>query len=93
MAWQAGRSSDGARAGRAKRARAFAGDRRAAKSHLRRLEVKPGITGLWQVKARRDPSFKTSMALDIEYIDRRSLLLDLKLALETIPTVLKGMGQ
>ena len=61
--------------------------------HLRRLEVKPGITGLWQVKARRDPSFKTSMALDIEYIDRWSLLLDLKLVLETIPTVLKGMGQ
>lgn len=61
--------------------------------HLRRLEVKPGITGLWQLKARRDPSFKTSMALDIEYIDRWSLLLDLKLVLETIPTVLKGMGQ
>jgi exopolysaccharide biosynthesis polyprenyl glycosylphosphotransferase len=60
--------------------------------HLRRLDVKPGITGLWQVRARRDPSFEINMALDVEYIDRWSLWLDLKLILETIPTIFKGMG-
>ena len=36
---------------------------------LRRLDVKPGVTGLWQVTARRDPSFETNMALDLEYIE------------------------
>ncbi len=61
--------------------------------HLRRLDVKPGITGLWQVRARRDPSFEKTMALDVEYIDRWSLGLDFKLILETIPTIFKGMGQ
>ena len=41
--------------------------------HLRRLDVKPGLTGLWQVTARRDPSFETNLALDVEYIEKWSL--------------------
>ncbi len=60
--------------------------------HLRRLDVKPGMTGLWQVTARRDPSFETNMALDLEYIDSWSLALDVKILLRTIPAVLKAEG-
>jgi exopolysaccharide biosynthesis polyprenyl glycosylphosphotransferase len=59
---------------------------------LRRLDVKPGITGLWQVTARRDPSFETNMALDLEYIERWSLALDAKILLKTLPVVLRAEG-
>ena len=58
----------------------------------RRLEVKPGITGLWQVNARANPSFETCMKLDLEYMKRWSLLLDCKILLWTIPAVLAGEG-
>ena len=61
--------------------------------HLRRLDVLPGITGLWQVKARRDPSFDKYLNLDLEYIENWSMKLDLKILLETIPVVLKGTGE
>jgi len=60
--------------------------------HLRRLDVKPGMTGLWQVTARRDPSFDTNMALDLEYIENWSLGLDMKILLRTIPAVVRGDG-
>jgi exopolysaccharide biosynthesis polyprenyl glycosylphosphotransferase len=60
--------------------------------HLRRLDVKPGITGLWQVTARRDPSFETNMALDLEYIENWSLGSDLRILLKTIPSVLQAEG-
>jgi exopolysaccharide biosynthesis polyprenyl glycosylphosphotransferase len=60
--------------------------------HLRRLDIKPGITGLWQVTARRDPSFETNMALDLEYIEGWSLWLDLKILARTIPAVLRAEG-
>ena len=59
----------------------------------RRLDVKPGITGLWQVIARTDPSFETCMKLDLEYMKRWSLSLDFKLLVQTIPAVLAGDGQ
>src|SRR6266480_109475 len=59
----------------------------------RRLEVKPGITGLWQVIARRNPSFEACLTLDLEYMKRWSLLLDCKILLWTIPAVLAGEGQ
>jgi lipopolysaccharide/colanic/teichoic acid biosynthesis glycosyltransferase len=61
--------------------------------HLRRLEVRPGITGLWQVTARKDPSFETSMNLDLEYIESWSFMLDLKILAKTLPAVLNGDGQ
>lgn len=60
---------------------------------LRRLEMRPGLTGLWQVMARQDPSFERSLALDLKYIDNWSFPLDLKLMLQTIPAVCKGQGQ
>jgi exopolysaccharide biosynthesis polyprenyl glycosylphosphotransferase len=60
--------------------------------HLRRLDVKPGLTGLWQVTARRDPSFETNLSLDIQYIENWSLGLDVRILLSTIPTVARGEG-
>jgi exopolysaccharide biosynthesis polyprenyl glycosylphosphotransferase len=59
---------------------------------LRRLDVKPGVTGLWQVTARRDPSFETNMALDLQYIESWSLALDVKILLKTLPVVLRAEG-
>ncbi len=61
--------------------------------HLRRLDVKPGVTGLWQVTARRDPSFDTNMVLDLEYIENWTLRLDLSILVQTISVVLEGGGQ
>lgn len=61
--------------------------------HLRRLDVKPGVTGLWQVTARRDPSFDTNMVLDLEYIENWTLRLDLNILLRTFSAVLAGGGQ
>jgi len=60
--------------------------------HLRRLDVKPGMTGLWQVTARKDPSFETNMKLDLEYIENWSLGLDLKILWRTLPAVINAEG-
>lgn len=59
---------------------------------LRRLDMTPGMTGLWQVTARRDPSFARNMALDREYIEHWSLWLDMQILCKTIPAVLDGSG-
>jgi lipopolysaccharide/colanic/teichoic acid biosynthesis glycosyltransferase len=58
----------------------------------RRFAVRPGITGLWQVKGRSLTSFPEMIALDVEYVERRSLLLNLKIILLTVPTVIHGKG-
>ncbi|MCR8635970.1 sugar transferase [Paenibacillus radicis (ex Xue et al. 2023)] len=58
----------------------------------RRLEVLPGITGLWQVSGRSDLSFQQWMSLDIYYIENWSIAFDIKILLKTIPVVLKGEG-
>lgn len=58
----------------------------------RRLEVLPGITGLWQVSGRSNLSFQQWMKLDIYYIENWSIGLDIKILLKTIPCVLKGEG-
>lgn len=60
--------------------------------HRRRLSVKPGLTGLWQVTARQDPSFDSRAQLDLEYIDTWSPVLDAKIMLQTIPAVMKSTG-
>jgi exopolysaccharide biosynthesis polyprenyl glycosylphosphotransferase len=60
--------------------------------HFRRLDVTPGITGLWQVTARQDPSFETNLALDLEYIESWSLWLDLRILWRTLGVVLRGTG-
>ncbi|HEY0758492.1 MAG TPA: sugar transferase [Acidisarcina sp.] len=60
--------------------------------HFRRLEVTPGLTGLWQVQARSDPSFERYIALDTAYVENWSFWLDLKLLVMTAGVVLKGTG-
>jgi len=60
--------------------------------HARRLTMRPGLTGLWQVKARTNPSLAARVHYDLEYIAEWSLLLDLAIALETIPVLLRGNG-
>jgi exopolysaccharide biosynthesis polyprenyl glycosylphosphotransferase len=60
--------------------------------HRRRLSMKPGITGLWQVSGRSDIDFDQWMELDLEYIDRWSILLDLSILVRTVPAVLFGRG-
>lgn len=61
-------------------------------SHLRRLDVTPGITGLWQVQGRQDPSFDSYVSLDLTYIENWSIWLDLKIIIRTIGVVLSGTG-
>ena len=61
-------------------------------SHLRRLDVLPGITGLWQVEARQDPSFDSYISLDTAYVENWSLWLDIKILLRTFGVVLSGTG-
>lgn len=60
--------------------------------HLRRLDVTPGLTGLWQVRARQSRSFQNNLALDLEYIQRWSLWLDLRILFKTLSVVLQGTG-
>jgi len=60
--------------------------------HLRRLNITPGLTGLWQITARSDPSFERNMELDLDYIEHWGLWLDIKILWKTIAVVLKGTG-
>jgi len=60
--------------------------------HLRRLDVTPGITGLWQVTARRNPSFEKSVALDVEYIENWSMWMDIGILFRTFSVVVGGSG-
>jgi lipopolysaccharide/colanic/teichoic acid biosynthesis glycosyltransferase len=59
---------------------------------FRRFAVKPGVTGLWQVRGRSLLSFREMIALDSEYVDRRSAALNLKILILTLPTVIHGKG-
>jgi lipopolysaccharide/colanic/teichoic acid biosynthesis glycosyltransferase len=59
---------------------------------FRRFAVRPGLTGLWQVRGRCLTTFPEMIELDIEYIERRSLWLNLKILVLTAPTVLHGKG-
>ena len=60
---------------------------------LGRLDVTPGLTGLWQVTARKDPSFQRGMELDREYIRRWSLGLDARIVFRTVRAVVQGSGE
>lgn len=60
--------------------------------HRKRLDIKPGITGLWQVSGRSRLTFEEMVKIDIFYIENWSLMLDLKIILLTLPAVLRGEG-
>lgn len=66
--------------------------RQYAPEHMVRLSVLPGLTGLWQVQSRQDPSFDAYIALDRQYVENWSLLLDLKILMRTPLVVLRGTG-
>ncbi|MHA7630732.1 sugar transferase [Corallococcus sp. M7] len=59
---------------------------------LRRMEVRPGLTCLWQVEGRSDLSFERQVSLDLEYIDRVTPRQELRILARTIPAVLTGRG-
>jgi len=61
-------------------------------AHLRRLDVLPGITGLWQVEARQDPSFDSYISLDTAYVENWNLMMDLRILARTVGVVLSGTG-
>ena len=60
--------------------------------HKKRLAVKPGLTGLWQVSGRSAVPFDEMVMLDLYYIENWSLLLDSKIILRTVPVMLSGAG-
>jgi exopolysaccharide biosynthesis polyprenyl glycosylphosphotransferase len=60
--------------------------------HKKRLNIKQGMTGLWQVSGRSDLSFEEMVKLDLYYIQNWSVALDIKILLKTIPTILLGKG-
>jgi exopolysaccharide biosynthesis polyprenyl glycosylphosphotransferase len=61
--------------------------------HRRRLSMKPGMTGLWQVTARNNPDFDRWVERDLEYIDRWSLWLDLTILARTLPALMSQQGR
>lgn len=61
--------------------------------HRRRLSVRPGMTGLWQVQARFDHHFDDRAELDLKYIDQWSLWMDVGILLRTLPAVLTPRGR
>jgi lipopolysaccharide/colanic/teichoic acid biosynthesis glycosyltransferase len=58
----------------------------------RRLAVKPGMTGLWQVSGRSDLSWEESIRLDLRYVENWSLTMDLVILLRTLTAVLRISG-
>ena len=58
----------------------------------RRLAVKPGMTGLWQVNGRSDLSWDESVRLDLRYVENWSFMLDLQILWKTASAVLRGSG-
>jgi lipopolysaccharide/colanic/teichoic acid biosynthesis glycosyltransferase len=59
---------------------------------MRRFSVKPGITGLWQVSGRSVCSDEERVRLDLAYVDRRCLWLDLAILARTLPAVISAKG-
>lgn len=60
--------------------------------HCRRLEVPPGITGLWQLEGRASTSFDERLRLDLKYLRSMSLMTDVKLIVRTVAVVFRGTG-
>lgn len=63
-----------------------------APEHVERMSVRPGLTGLWQIRARSDPSLASRVYWDLRYVASCSFSLDLRIIAETVPVVLGGLG-
>ncbi|HMS10351.1 MAG TPA: sugar transferase, partial [Pyrinomonadaceae bacterium] len=61
--------------------------------HRKRLDMKPGITGLWQVSGRNRLTFEEMVGIDIFYIENWSVWLDLKIIFLTLPAIFRGDGE
>jgi lipopolysaccharide/colanic/teichoic acid biosynthesis glycosyltransferase len=61
-------------------------------AHGRRFEVRPGLTGLWQVSGRSRLTMRQGLELDVEYVSRQSFAFDLMIILKTVPTVIFARG-
>ena len=59
---------------------------------MRRLSVKPGLTGYWQVRGRSDTGFEEMVDLDLKYIEERSFLVDIKVVAKTVAAMFNGKG-
>ncbi len=59
---------------------------------IRRLRVRPGMTGLWQVSGRSDLTWEESLRLDLRYVDNWSMSLDLSILWRTVRAVTQGSG-
>ena len=59
---------------------------------MRRLSVKPGLTGYWQVSGRSDTSFDDMVDLDLKYIEERGILTDLRVVARTVAVMVSGKG-
>jgi lipopolysaccharide/colanic/teichoic acid biosynthesis glycosyltransferase len=59
---------------------------------MRRLSVKPGLTGYWQIHGRSDTGFNDMVQLDLKYIEDKSMLTDIKIILKTVAVVFTGKG-
>ena len=60
--------------------------------HRRRLEVRPGLTCIWQVSGRADVPFERQVEMDVEYVERHNFWLDIRLVASTVPAVITGRG-
>ncbi|HEY2766822.1 MAG TPA: sugar transferase [Solirubrobacteraceae bacterium] len=60
--------------------------------YLGRFDVKPGLTGLWQVSGRNERTYEEMVKLDVQYAHEASLLLDLRILVKTVPVVLRRQG-
>ena len=60
--------------------------------HLQRLAAVPGMTGWWQVNGRSETTFDQMLSLDLEYLRRQSIVLDLRILLKTLPAAIDGRG-
>jgi lipopolysaccharide/colanic/teichoic acid biosynthesis glycosyltransferase len=63
-----------------------------SEDEVRRLRVRPGMTGLWQVSGRSDLSWEQSLQLDLRYVDNWSMTLDLSILWRTLRAVIRGSG-
>ena len=59
---------------------------------LRRLSVKPGLTGYWQVRGRSDTTFEDMVDMDLDYIEERSIFVDLRVIVKTVTVMFDGKG-